>query len=186
MPERGTMVEEHTCYRCGAPLDRGERRCSHCGRRQYRTCYCGAVLHKTVRTCEACGADWRAVARRRSLQRRRGIRGQDLARHAIIGALVAAALAAVLRKVLYALAALVAARQDISVPPGMGAQLWLVVVALARGIADTVLDLIGGGWQTVGLLAVMLVGAATATLLYLGKVGAIRPRRSRPRRRRRR
>lgn len=180
------MAEEQICYRCGAHLRQGERRCPECGRAQYRTCYCGAVLRKTAAVCEACGADWSPARRRRTVRKKRPVRGRELVVNALAGALVASVLAAAAGKIVQSLAAAAAANQGIPVPPGLAQQLWLVVVSLAQGVSQAAHDLVARGWQFAGLLVVMLLGAGVGTLLYLGRVGVIRLKRRRRVRKRRR
>jgi len=178
--------EGPACYHCGAPLREGERRCPDCGRRQYRTCYCGAMLPKTAAVCETCGADWSPARRRRTLRKKRPLRGREVALYAVGGAFLAAILAAGARRLLQTLAAVAAGSQGLPLPSGLGRQLWLVVVGGGRAIGHAAVELASRGWQAVGLLAVMLLGAAAGTIWYLSRTGAIRLKRRRHSRRRRR
>ena len=83
------------CYRCGAPIPKGWRRCPDCRRPQYRTCYCGNRIAITAAQCPVCGASWQGSVRVKHKTHRHRVNPPRLARTAVVGAALAIVVAGI-------------------------------------------------------------------------------------------
>ena len=178
------------CYRCGAPIPEGGRRCPDCHRPQYRTCYCANRIPITAEQCPVCGASWQGSVRvMKHKTHGHRVSPPRLARTAVVGAVLAIVVAAIGKLVADGLVRM-------ALPPGeafpadLSSRLvWAVVgagVVLAR-LGERLATVAGG---LAPLLGVALAGAILGVLYYLVKADLLRlrwvrrPRHKKVRRRR--
>lgn len=186
-----------TCYRCGTALpEPNARQCPHCGRYQYRVCYCGKEIYKGWATCPHCGADWshrlRTKERRRSRRYRRVFRPSQLYTYILGGVLVGAIL---LPSLSWGVGRLWALWQG--APPGEARDVQApsleveasppddVITRIQQGIGEM---LQGAFWRLVGFLSALwllvhhhpalfggaVLGGVGGAVLYLYESGRIR------------
>ncbi len=159
---------QQQCYGCGAELAPGMRICPVCGRKQTRTCYCGAEIPVTAETCPECGADWSASRRVRRKSKR--IDGKQLAKFSVIGALVAALVAAGLSAIVTTLA-----RRSLDQGESLSAsfiqRLSLALTTISTAMATLASRLAEHGAGAMALLGILVLGAGVGAVVYLFREG---------------
>jgi len=158
------------CYHCGAELAPGTLIWPACGRKQTRTCYCGAEIPVTAKTCPECGADWSASRRVRRKSKSKRIDWKELAKSAVIGALITALAAAVLNAIITALA-----RRGLDygqpLPASFIQRLSLALTTTYRAVATVGARLAEHGAGAATLLGILVLGAGIGAVAYLVREG---------------
>ena len=148
----------------------GTRICPVCGRKQTRTCYCGAEIPVTAKTCPECGADWSASRRVRRKSKSKKIDWRQLAKSAVIGAIITALAAAGLNAIITALA-----RRSLDYGEPLSAsfsqRLSLALTTMYRAVATVAARLAEHGAGTATLLAILVLGAGVGAVAYLIREG---------------
>lgn len=180
-----TVGEQLVCTTCGAVVPEGSRSCPVCHRGVYRTCFCGWQLPANRRLCPNCGADWSQSARVARKSRSRTPRTRKLVRHALLGALVAAAATIVVIALLTVLARL-GMGDETEMPIAVGDRLALAVAGVGRLLRLVGAFLARYGPAILSVIGIMIVGAVVGVFAYLRKNGHHEQRTSRTSRRVRR
>lgn len=146
------------------------RVCPVCGRKQTRTCYCGAEIPVTARTCPECGADWSASRRVRRKSKSKKIDWKQLAKSAVIGALITALVAGGLSAIITALA-----RRNLAygqaLPASFIQRLSLALSTVYRAVATLGARLAEHGAGAATLLGILVLGAGVGAVVYLFREG---------------
>jgi len=165
-----SQQNQQQCYRCGAELAPGMRVCPVCGRKQTRTCYCGAEIPVTARTCPECGADWSASRRVRRKSKSKRIDWKQLAKSAVIGALITTLVAAGLNATITALA-----RRSLnyghSLPASFVQRLALALSTIYTATATLASRLAEYSAGVATLLWILVLGAGAGAVVYLFREG---------------
>lgn len=170
--ENGTK-DTRICYRCGARLPADATRCTNCGRKQTRICYCGNEIPVTALECPYCGADWSNARRaRRKRTKSRRIKPRELAKAAGVGALASLLVLFVANILISHLAGYAAnpAAPLAGYPQRLG-YAYEGIIKLGSSIGQTLVS--HQGTLLVAGLGLGL-GAILGAVLYMMRVGAIR------------
>ena len=173
-----------SCYRCDAEIPPGATRCPNCGRRQTRTCYCGKEIPVTAVECPYCGADWSNARRvRRKRSKSPSIKPTAVAKAAFIGGVISLAVLYVTHVVISVLARYADAPTEGSA--GYPQKLSLAYDGLMQFFARVGQILVShqGSLLVVGIGLVL--GAILGSIIYLGRIGAIKLSKKKSSRRRR-
>ena len=161
---------QQQCYDCGASLAPGMRICPVCGRKQTRTCYCGAEIPVTAATCPECGADWSGSRRVRRKSKSKQIDWKELAKSALIGALITVLVASGLSAIITALAHR-SLDYDQALPASFIQRLTLALSTIYTATAALASRLAEYGAGAATLLGILVLGAGVGAVVYLFREG---------------
>jgi len=164
------MEDRLICSTCGTAVPEGARSCPVCHRGVFRTCFCGWHLPANQRVCPNCGADWSQSARVARKSRSRTPSTRKLIRHALLGALAAAAAMILVLVIMTGFAKLGMSSGE-EVPSAVGDRLALAAAGAMRLARLTGAFLVRYGPAILSVIGIMIVGAGAGVVVYLRKDG---------------
>ncbi|MFW5866732.1 MAG: hypothetical protein ACOCX2_02880 [Armatimonadota bacterium] len=180
--DRTETSEQLRCSNCGTQVPEGARSCPVCRHGVFRTCFCGRRLPAGQAECPDCGADWSQAKRVTRKSRSRAPKTREALRSALLGSLIALAVAFFLYALASGFAAL-AVDDTGAVPTSIGERIGFAREGIGR-LTARVGAFFARHWQTFLVIAgIMALGAAVGAATYVLQRGRRREQSKRTSRR---